>query len=106
MITRYRNKGLIRLAISFCLEIIAFIVGVGSYNTDWHKLGGFIGVVSFIIGAMIYAFGCTDLLRAKGYDSSMSLAFMIPAFCCSNSLIIIAPIIIIFVLKDKTKNRG
>ena len=105
MIAKYRNKGLIRLTISFCLEMMAIIVGVGSYKSDWHQLGGFIGVVSFIIGAMLYAFGCADLLKAKGYDSSMSLAFLIPAFCCSNTLIIVAPLVILFVMKDKIKRR-
>jgi len=62
-------------------------------------------VVSGIIGYLIFVFGCADLLKAKGYDSSMGLAFVIPALCCGLGFIFIAPLIIVFGLKDKKKRH-
>lgn len=64
---------------------------------------GFAGTVLCLIGYLCYTFGCVDLLKAKGYDSSVSLAFIIPAFCCSFCFMFLAAPIILFGLKDKTR---
>ena len=69
-----------------------------------HKIGGFIGVTLAIIGFLVFVFGCSDLLKAKGYDSGLIVAFLAFALCCS-PFIFLAPLIIIFGLKDKTQQR-
>jgi len=68
-------------------------------------LTGFAGTILCITGYLLYVFGCVDLLKAKGYDSSVSLAFLIPAFCCCLFFIFFAAPIILFGLTDKTKQR-
>jgi hypothetical protein len=81
--------------------ILTVPLSVGAHTVGC-RVAGFIGVVSAIIGYLIYVFGCVDLLKAKGYDSSVSLAFVIPALCCNLAFILFAPIIIL-TLKDKTR---
>jgi len=106
MITKYRNKGLLRLIVGFGLVTVGLIIGIGTTHGEHKQIGGFIGVVSGIIGFLIYVFGCADLLKAKGYDSSVSLAFIVPAFCCSGVFLFLAPPVILFALKDKTKRSN
>ena len=106
MIQKYRNKGAIRLALGFGLMFIGMIVVVATNHSDSGQLGGFIGWVSVIVGYLIYLFGCADLLKAKGYDTSLALAFIIPALCCHLAFVFFAPPVIIFGLKDKTNRRN
>jgi hypothetical protein len=105
MITKYRNKGLVKLGAGISLILLGVFVGIASAHSEYRQLGGFVGVVSGIFGLLLYIFGCTDLLKAKGYDSSMALAFIIPALCCTGAYIFFAPPIILFVMKDKTRSR-
>ena len=104
MILKYRKKAIVRLALGFGLLLLGLIVGgVASYGHS--KVGEFIGVVSAIIGYLIFVFGCVDLLKSKGYDSNMVLAFLVPAFCCSAGFVLFAPPVILFAMKDKTRKH-
>jgi hypothetical protein len=105
MITKYRNRAALRLSIGFCMFFGGLCVVVLTQHGPSERIGGFFGVVSGGVGYLLFVFGCVDLLKAKGYDSSISLAFIIPAVCCSLAFIFFAPLVIIFGLQDKTKNR-
>ena len=110
MIPKYRNKAFLRLGIGFVLLIIGAIgLGIAQERaiqaTSFNRLAGFVCVVCGIIGYVVYVFGCSDLLKAKGYDGSLALGFIIPAFCCSLAFLLLAPPIILFAFKDKTKRR-
>jgi hypothetical protein len=105
MITKYRNKALLRLALGFGLLIFGVVIAGVTSHTSAGQLGGCLGVISALIGYMIYVYGCADLLKSKGYDSNMMPAFIIPALCCSAAFIFLAPVIILFGLEDRTTRR-
>lgn len=105
MIPKYKKSGSLKLVFGFGLLFLSFVVLALTAKTDARKLGEFIGIVVGLVGYLIFAYGCSDLLKARGYDSSMALAFIIPVLCCGPIFIFIAPIVIFFGLKDKTKRR-
>jgi hypothetical protein len=105
MIPKYRKSGLFRLGFGFGLMLVALFIASIADRSELRKLVDFVCVVMGIIGYLVFVYGCSDLLKAKGYDSGLAIAFIIPAFCCSPVFIFIAPIIIIFGLQDKNKRR-
>jgi len=106
MIPKYRNKAIVRTVSGFVIVVFGFFILGITAKGELAQLGQFICVVSNIIGCLICAFGCVDLLKAKGYESDMLLAFLIPGICCSGVFILVAPAVIIFGLKDKTKEHS
>jgi hypothetical protein len=105
MIPKYRNKAIKKTIIGFVIVVFGLFMFGATAKGEWRQLGQFLCIVSNIIGCLICAFGCVDLLKAKGYDSDMMLAFLIPGICCSLVFVLVAPAVIIFGLKDKTKRR-
>jgi len=105
MIPKYRNKAIIRTISGFVIVFVGFFALGATAKGDLAQLGQFICIVANIVGCLICAFGCVDLLKAKGYESNMMMAFLIPGMCCSFVFVLVAPLVIIFVLKDKTKRR-
>ena len=95
MILIYRKEAVIRLALGFGMLLIGLIIAGVTSHGDSRQLGGFIGVTLAIIGFLVFVFGCCDLLKAKGYDSSVIVVFLVSALCCS-PFIFLAPLIILF----------
>jgi|HubBroStandDraft_5_1064220.scaffolds.fasta_scaffold480714_2 hypothetical protein len=105
MIQKYYKKGVIQVAVSIGLFIIGFFILGSTYAGNYKNLGECLCVILSLISTVIGLFGCSELLRAKGYDTSIMLAFLIPGICCSGVFILLAPFVIIYGLKDKTRNR-
>lgn len=106
MISKYRNKGILRLCLGWGLILLGFIILGATDVGQYKKLGQFTCIICGITGYLIYLCGCVDLLKAKGYDSSVFLAFLIIGFCCSLGVLFIAPLIILFAMKDKTRGSS
>jgi hypothetical protein len=106
MIDKYFKKGVIQVALSVGLFMTAcFICGI-THHGSYEDLGTFIAVILCIVSTVISLFRCSELLKAKGYETSIMLAFLIPGICCSGVFILLAPFVIIYGLKDKTRNRS
>lgn len=109
MILKHRKQATIRLISGSILFLVGMIT-LGCYRSlqptpgSLAPLVGIVGTMLSITGYLLYVFGCVDLLKAKGYDSSVSLAFLIPAFCCCLFFIFFAAPIILFGLTDKTNS--
>jgi hypothetical protein len=106
MIQQYLKKGIIKWAVSAGLLVMAFFIMGSTWSGNYKKFGEGIGIILTIVSTVICLLGCSEMLQAKGYDTSMMLAFLIPGICCSGVFILIAPFVIIFGLKDKTRNRS
>jgi hypothetical protein len=105
MITKYRNKALQHLGISFVLFILipVFIV----LRSEGLPKIIFAVAVAVLVPFMLifYVQGNIALAKAKGYDSSVVAAVIIVAAFCCGYLFIGMPLIILFALKDKTYTR-
>ena len=103
MIQKYYKKGIIQVAVSIGLIVCGVFIMGSTYNGHYKNLGTCICIILSIISTVICLFGCSDLLKAKGYDTSIMLAFLIPGICCSAVFIMLAPLVIIYGMKDRTK---
>src|SRR5580692_1277271 len=103
MIQRYKKKAITRMVTGGLIILLTFIIGAVLMEQNLQDLGGFFLITGNLVGGIVFLFGCTDLLKAKGYESQMILAFLIPGLCCSLIFVLFAPFIIIFCLKDKTR---
>src|SRR6267378_3552139 len=106
MIPKYRNKAIVKTISSFVIVFFGFIMFGATAKGDLEQFGQFVFVVSNIIGGLLCALGCADLLKAKGYESSLLLVFLIAGLFCSCIFILVAPLVIIFGLEDKTKEHS
>lgn len=105
MIQKHYKKGMLLV----CCSVITAVVGVMILGLlmggNYRKFGECACVLLSLFGVVMSLFGCSELLLAKGYDTSMMLAFLIPGICCSGIFILVAPFVIIYGLEDKTKRR-
>ena len=105
MIKRYRNRAIQKLSIGFSLILIlAVLVLLRKHGIP----DGVIAVAAVLLGAVgsiLYIQGCIALAEAKGHSGAVVAAVIIVAYCCFAPLLFLIPLILLFGLKDQTKDK-
>ena len=102
MIQKLRNQGLLRVGIGFELMFLGLMLAATLARTQVRNLGFATGIILGIIGTLIYFFGLTDLVKAKGYSSAIVLAIIVISLCVPLVSAFIMTPVVLFALKAKT----
>jgi hypothetical protein len=105
MIKRYRNRAIKKLSVGLSLILMLTVLVL------FRRHGipaGIIAVGAVILGAggsIFYIQGCIALAEAKGHSGSTVAAIIIVSYFCFAPLLLLIPLIVLFGLRDQTKDR-
>jgi drug/metabolite transporter (DMT)-like permease len=105
MISKYRNRAAVKLAIAVGIGVVAALLvikGRGPRGNDLYLCGG---VLLMLAAMALYAWGTSDLATAKGYTHGTVPALLIVGYFCAPIIMPLMPLIVLFGLKDKTVSR-
>jgi hypothetical protein len=105
MITRKRNRAIKLLSLGFLLILLLIVlILLRKHGIPDGVIA--VGCVLFgALGSIFYIQGCIALAEAKGHSGAVVAAVIIVSYCCFAPLLFLIPVVVLFGLKDQTKDK-